>query len=207
VILPWQITKMSLINVTIPNVGGLAKAVAMSTIVGKTFPNGKPIPVVQETIDIRGGVDNYLGVAALTELGFQINDKEYYLNDCIMTVSQERNIVETALQGRDGTVKQFISDGDFSISVQAAISADSLLSNNNRYDITDEYPIDDLKDFIKNVLKAKEAIAVTSDWLDLWNIRTVVIKSYNFEQEVYSNRQTFTMQMLSDEPFEIKLLQ
>jgi hypothetical protein len=194
-----------IISVTVPNITGLAKAVAMSTIVGRTFPNGKPIPVVQEKVSV-GGPSAYLGVAALTELKFRYKGKEFVLNDCIMTVSQERNIIDTALQGIDGTVKQFISDGDFSITVQAAIAGDYLLSNNLEYDVTDAYPIDELNLFIENVLKPKQAIEVVSDWLDLWKIKTVVIKSYEFEQEVYSNRQTFTMQMLSDEPFEIKLL-
>ena len=195
----------NIISVTLPNVSGFAKALAMSTIVGKTFPNGKPIPVLQEKVSV-SGASAYLGVAALTELKFRYKGQEYVLNDCIMTVSQERNIIDTALQGRDGTVKQFISDGDYSITVQAAIGGDYLNSNQLGYDVEDAYPLTELNLFIENVLKPKQAIEVVSDWLDLWKIKTVVIKSYEFEQEVFSNRQTFTMQMLSDLPFEIKLL-
>ena len=194
----------NLITVTLPNASNIAKGVAMSTIIGKTFPNGKPLPVVKEKVGLKGNID-YLGVPALTQLQFRYDNQLYVLNDCIMSVTQERNIVETALSGRDGTVKQYISDGDFSISVQAAIANDYLMATNQQYEINDAYPEGEIKLFIK-LLKVKQALEVTSDWLDLFGIKSVVIKSYGFDQETFSNRQTFSMQMLSDEPFEIKIL-
>lgn len=195
---------MALIEVNIPTIrtlGGIASHVA----IGRGFPQGKSLEIVQEKVKLSGS-DIYLGVPALTELQLRYEGKVFVLNDCIMTVSQEKNIVQTALQGRDGTVKEYISDGDYSISVMAAIDNDYLLSGNQQFQSFDGYPISELKLF-SALLRAKEAIEVTSDWLDLFGIKTIVIKSYNFDQETYSNRQNFTMQMLSDLPFEIKLLQ
>jgi hypothetical protein len=181
----------SIINITIPTVAA--------------FAFGKPLKVGREETSLPNA-DEALGKPALTNLSFRSNNQIYTINDCIMTVNQERNIVETGLQGRNGTVKQYISDGDFGINVQASLTNDYLLSTEGLFESFDGYPLDELKLFIKNVLKVNTALEVTSDWLDLFGIRSVVIKSYDFEQETYSNRQTFTMQMLSDEPFEIKLL-
>ncbi len=163
----------------------------------------KPLKVVTEEVSFKK--ESYFGVALLTQLQLRFAGDVYVLNDCVMTVNQERNIVETNLQGRDGSVKQYISDGDYTIAVQAAIDNDSALATKQKFKTLDGYPMSEMK-FFMLLLRAKQAIEVTSDWLDLFGVRSVVIKNYNFEQETYSNRQTFTMQMLSDEPFEIKLL-
>src|SRR5688572_7578109 len=41
----------------------------------------------------------------------------------LFTVSQTKNIVKTAIQGRNGTVKQYISDGDYEITIRGIIDA------------------------------------------------------------------------------------
>jgi hypothetical protein len=196
---------MSIITVTLPNPTNIAKGLAISTVIGKTFPNGKPLPVVLDKSNLH--IDNsYLGVPALTELTIVDGKQSYVLNDCIMTVNQEKEIETTIVQGRTGgTVKEFIADGDYAISVQAAIAGDYLLSTNQNYTASDGYPIDEIKLFMK-LLKKPQALIVTSDWLELFGVRSVVIKSYSFAQETHSNRQNFTMELLSDEPYEIKLL-
>lgn len=196
---------MSIIQVTLPNPSNIAKGVAISTIIGKTFPNGKPLPVVLQDTNLYTTDDYYLGVPALTELAIKYNGNDYVLNDCIMTVNQEKKIITTDLQGRAGSIKEYISDGDYSISVQAAIAGDSLKSTNQQYESSDVYPMQELKLFMA-VLKVPEALVVSSDWLNIFGVKSVVIMSYAFEQETHSNRQNFTMQMLSDEPYEIKLL-
>ena len=195
---------MAIISVTIPNASNVAKGAAMSTVLGKTFENGKPLPVVIEKTNLQSNED-YLGVPALTELRIKYNGNEYVLNDCVMTVSMEKQVVQTFLQGRSGSIKEYIADGDYSISVQAAIASDKLASTNQKYEASDAYPVSEIKLFA-NVLKAPEALEVSSDWLDLFGIKSIVIMSYNFTQETHSNRQNFTMQLLSDEPYEIKLL-
>jgi hypothetical protein len=195
---------MGIIQVTLPNPSNIAKGVAMSTLIGKTFPNGKPLPVIQEKTNLHLNND-YLGVPALTELRIKYNGDEYVLNDCVMTVNMEKQIIQTYLQGRSGSIKEYIADGDYSISVQAAIAGDYLLSTNQQYESSDAYPIAEMKLFM-GVLKAPEALEVSSDWLDLFGVKSIVIMGYSFEQQTHSNRQTFTMQCLSDEPYEIKLL-
>lgn len=186
---------------TLPRFGS-GISVAKGLQVG--FGINEPLQVKYEEVRFTEN-ENYLGVPGLTELRLKYKENEFVLNDCILTVTQERNILETNLQGRDGTVKQYISDGDYHICVQASIAGDGANATNQNYDTASEYPLTEMAKFVK-LLTVKDALLVSSDWLDIFKIRSVVIKNYDITQETYSNRQTFTMQMLSDEPFEIKLL-
>jgi hypothetical protein len=45
-----------------------------------------------------------------------------------MDVSQERNIIRTAVAGKAGTVKQFIADGDYIINCQG-LTGESFATN------------------------------------------------------------------------------
>jgi hypothetical protein len=194
---------MAILQVTIPNIKAAAQGAAMTTILGKTFANGKPMPVVDnKDVGLVGAAPTYLGVPALTNLELRVDGTMLVLDDCIMTVTQEKNIVETKLQGRNGTVKEYVSDGDYLIDVQASIGGYFV----EQKDIEDEYPLAEFK-ALMDLLKKQKTIEVASDWLLLFDIKSIVIKSYGFAQETHSNVQSFSMQMLSDEPYEIKLMQ
>lgn len=113
----------------------------------------------------------------------------------LMTVNQTKNIVKTPVQGRNGTVKEYISDGDFSISVSGSISSDSL----------GVYPADKVDNLIK-VLNIADAIDVTSEFLFHFGISSVVVDSYSFPQESgVRNVQKFNISLTSDVPLEIKI--
>lgn len=197
---------MSLIQVTLPNPSNIAKGVAISTIIGKTFPNGKPLPVVLEKSNLKGNND-YLGVPALTELGIRYNGQEYFFNDCVLTVNQPTIIKTEIIEGREGgSVKEYICEGDFEINAEIGIGGDYLLSTKQEYQTSDAYPLTEIKQFI-SIIRAKMALEVTSDWLDMFGIKSVVVINKNATQQTHSNRQYFTLQLLSDNPYEITLLQ
>lgn len=145
----------------------------------------------------------------LTSLEIQLSKGQSFIfNEVVMSVSQERNIVTTPLQGRDGTIKEFISNGDYNISIDAGVMAGTNETENNDDETSflipnDEYPEAELKK-LGEILLAKRAIAVQSDFLDIFNIKSVVIKSFIITQETHSNRQSIQIQMLSDMPYEIK---
>jgi hypothetical protein len=147
--------------------------------------------------------DEWLGKPTLTSLALRFGTVAVTMAECLITVSQERNIVTTALQGRDGTVKEYISDGDYQIEVSAAIlpyasgAVDGGFKN-----VDDRYPLSELEDML-SLLKVKERLAVQSDFLTLFGVYSAVVKSYRFAQETHSNRQSFTLSLLSDEPYEI----
>ena len=54
----------------------------------------------------------------------------------IMTVNQQKNIVTTQIQGRDGTVKEEIGMGDYTITINGIITGKN-----------GHYPIDEVREF------------------------------------------------------------
>ncbi len=106
------------------------------------------------------------------------------------------------MQGRDGTIKEYISDGDYAITIDAAVCS----YDENDWEKSKAYPIEKLQELI-TFLKVKDGLEVQSDFLTLFNIHSAVIKTYGMVQETHSNRQSFQIQMLSDTPYEIKIQQ
>jgi len=119
----------------------------------------------------------------------------------IINVTQTRNIVTTAVQGRNGTVKEYISDGDYQISIKGVISSKYNNVAPFESDIT----------YINSVfamLKANIAIPVACNFLDMFQINSMVVMDYELGQiEGARNTISFSMNCLSDEPFEIKYTQ
>lgn len=145
---------------------------------------------------------DYNGVPTLTSLAFQYNGRRIELLECIVTINQEKNIVTTPMQGRDGTIKEYISDGDYAITIDAAVCS----YDENDWEKSKAYPIEKLQELI-TFLKVKDGLEVQSDFLTLFEIKSAVIKTYGMVQETHSNRQSFQIQMLSDTPYEIKIQQ
>jgi hypothetical protein len=128
------------------------------------------------------------------------NDKEttvgeLVINSVIISVSQSKNIVKTSIQGRSGTVKEYICDGDFSISVDGQIiDPDALV-----------YPEKRVKELVK-LLNIPMELAVTSEFLLRFGIFNVVVDSYSFPQQKGSrNVQPFTLSLSSEKPLELDL--
>lgn len=160
----------------------------------------QPLRPKEEDFTFNGS--DYNGVPTLTSLALQYKGKRVELLECIITINQEKNIVSTPMQGRDGTIKEYISDGDYSISIEAAVNNYSEIEETK----SKEYPIEKLEELIA-LLKVQDGLEIQSDFLTLFKITSAVIKSYGMVQETHSNRQSFQIQMLSDTPYEIKLQQ
>jgi hypothetical protein len=111
-------------------------------------------------------------------------------------VSQDKNIVMTSVQGRNGTIKEYISDGDYRISIKGILSENAI----------DYKPIEKIQKLIK-FCKANKEITTTSDLLrDEFGITSIVIKSYSLPQEPdMRNIQKFELVCYSDTPYEIKI--
>lgn len=148
-------------------------------------------------------INEMLGEPRLTSLALKFGELEMLFEECVLTVSQEKNIVTTPLQGRDGTIKEFISKGDFNITAELAVS--NYQKNSSESDQASfEYPKELLEQLIR-LLNTDDTIIVDSDFLTVFGIQSAVVMSYNLQQETHSNRQSLQIQMLSDEPYEIKI--
>lgn len=117
------------------------------------------------------------------------------INTVLFTVNQTKNIVKTEIQGRRGTVKEYISDGDFQITVNG-----SIVSSEPKV-----YPREAVNR-LKNLLEVPLPIQITSEFLNIFDISSVVVESYSFPQtRGVRNVQPFTIQLVSDEPLELQI--
>lgn len=106
----------------------------------------------------------------------------------LLTVMNQKNIIRTSLQGRNGDVLEYISDGNYQIKVEGKIFGNG--ANN--------YPQEAVQALIA-ICKAPQSITVTSDFLKMFDISSIAVLSYNIDQvEATRNYQEFTINCLSD---------
>jgi Domain of unknown function (DUF6046) len=123
------------------------------------------------------------------QAGNVINFPEVKLETVLVTVDQQKKIITTEIQGRNGTVKEYIGLGDYEISI------DGILTGTNGV-----YPVQKVLD-LNSVLTAPVALDITSNYINRLGIYNVVVQSFSFPQEMggYS-QQTFSIKCLSDTP-------
>jgi len=105
-----------------------------------------------------------------------------------------RNIVKTEIQGRNGTVKEYIGEGDAQISFRGVITG-----GNGHYPKQEVYNL-------MQLVKAPVSVPIVSDYLNNLGINAVVFDDRSFEQEEggYSY-QTFSVNAMSDAPVELHI--
>lgn len=135
----------------------------------------------------------------LTELTLcKENGETLVVNDAVVTVTQEKHIVRTTLVGLNGTIKEYICNGDYDISISVGIVA---VDSNGQ--IVDEYPKEGIRK-IREFLDENKAVDVTSVFLSIFGIGRMVVTRFSLKQETASNRQTIEVRALSDEDYVIK---
>lgn len=113
----------------------------------------------------------------------------------LLEVNQERLIQKTSIQGRNGTVKEYISDGDYMISIRGAMV--SPYSNH--------FPFSDITDLVR-FCKIQDSIAIASKFLGYFGINSIVIEKYRIAEKMGSrNEVPFEIQAVSDYPIEFLL--
>lgn len=116
------------------------------------------------------------------------------IDQVLMSVSQSKNIVTTAIVGRNGTVKEYIADGDYSISIQGALAS-------NKADV---YPVTEFANLLE-ILKAPVSVKVESEFLAQFDIQEIVVTNYDFPQVAgFRDLQYFSISAISDEPIELR---
>lgn len=154
-----------------------------------------------DQLTIQGGQFNELGNVIGPPQPFD----QLIIPAVIIEVSQTKNIVTTAIQGRNGTVKEFVSDGDFAITLTGVIVGRN--EGNEVVDIGNVYPDDDVKKLVI-ICKVPDILTLTSKFLnDVFGINEVVITDYNIPQrEATRDMQPFQINMLSDVPIDLEEL-
>jgi len=126
------------------------------------------------------------------------------MQTALVDVSMSKNIVKTAIQGRDGTVKEYVSLGDYLITIQGNIIG--ITEGNTVEDIGNVYPAIDTERLIQ-ICQIPDAIEVTSEFLQLFGISQMVISDFKFaELQGFRNMQPFQITALSDTPINLEEL-
>lgn len=137
------------------------------------------------------------GRYALCELTFENSKGErLIMNDAIVAISRSKNIVTTQMVGMNGTIKEYINDGDYNLNIVVGVAAvkDGV--------IVDEYPSEGLRN-LRTFLDDNEALNVHSEFLDVFDISSIVISSFSVSQDTASNYQSVSISAVSDEEYDI----
>lgn len=124
-----------------------------------------------------------------------INYEGIKLDSSLVTINQTKNIIQTQVQGRRGSVKEYISDGDYAVNIKAVIvSPDS-----------EKYPADEVRKFME-LMRAPVALKFQSEFIDRIGGFDLVVESYSLPQtQGFRNIQAVDINCISDEPLEIKV--
>lgn len=147
---------------------------------------------------------SYLGTPVYSPL--QIKDGNYTLNgkkisyrgidlkNVIYDVSYGKNVVQTAIVGRNGTVKELISLTDKTVNIKGV-----LVSPNT------EYPEEQVQRLLE-ITELQTDIEVISPFLALFKVYNLVILDCKFPmREGYRNLQAFELNCISDNPLEVSI--
>ncbi len=162
-----------------------------------TQGNGSPISMGEEAW--QGNEDYWLGRYALTDLVVEVPGKgSLLINDATMNVSLQKEVVKTALVGRKGTVKEYISNGDYQINISVG-----LVAVNDAGEIIDQYPERAMTQ-LREILEIGEALEVSSAFLDVFGVSKIVVTGFSAKQMTHSNRQVIEITALSDDDYVIE---
>lgn len=154
---------------------------------------------------IFGDLQNKSANNYVDQFGETKNFTPLKFHECTYQVNQSKNIVTTALQGFNGTVKEYVSDGDFSISIDGRLSGvyDDITDSFNS---SSQYPAEYVQDLVA-ALKVPAAIPMSNQILSgIFGINFVVVTNYGFPRNTAGmNYQQFTLDLISDRPIEIVL--
>lgn len=142
----------------------------------------------------------YLGTPVYSNLIFSANpntpeNEDLILNTVIMVIQRRKNIVKTELQGRDGTVKEYINKGDYQVLIRGEIVSELPLV----------FPVD-LVTALRNVLDLPSTIEVAGNFLSVFDVDTLVIETYEIgEKAGFRGSVPFRIQAISDDPIELQI--
>jgi len=110
------------------------------------------------------------------------------LDIALCEISNDRNVVKTKIAGLNGTIKEYMSDGDYSVNIKGSVV--NPLSNMP--------PIDELN-ALYIITSHPESLTVRSNFLDYFDIQKLVIEKPIIKQrEGMRNVVDFELQCISD---------
>jgi len=119
--------------------------------------------------------------------------EELLLPHCLIGLSVQKNIVRTALAGKDKAVIEIISIENYEISIRGFLMGE------------EEFPEEGLL-ALKRFFYANRALGVENDYLRMWDIHNIVIKSLKIPEAAgMVNVLPFELSACDDVPIEIEM--
>ena len=147
----------------------------------------------------QGSEDYWLGRNVLTDLVVRVPEKGVLtIPDVTINISKQKEIVKTAIVGRTGTIKEYITDGDYQLSISIGIVS---VDENNQ--IIDQYPESAIST-LREVLEENQSLEASSTFLDVFGINKIVVTGFSAKQMTYANRQVVEVSALSDDDYIIQ---
>ncbi|WP_298525283.1 DUF6046 domain-containing protein [uncultured Porphyromonas sp.] len=118
------------------------------------------------------------------------------LQDAVVSLTRTKQITTTQVVGLEGTVKEYISNGDYELSIQVGIQG------TDDGHIADIYPEGALRE-LRRYLDVNKALQVQSAFLDVFEVNRIVVKSFSLTQDTASNYQELSITALSDNEYNV----
>lgn len=123
---------------------------------------------------------------------------QLHLNDPIVEISRQKKIVTTEIQGRDGSVKEFVSSGDYAVTIKGILASDPTQGTEAR-----RYPTAQVQ-ALKELIDLPQALPVTGRLFKLFGIHNLVIMDHSWPSlPGFTNLQAYELRCLSDDPIEL----
>jgi len=207
-----------------PNIKGQAELIlktsggaAAKTAIHAAFVNYKEIAKEQGAFDITTLIETKkgkFGQPIFDEFSFlasQINPLTYETSvdfginairiidnftfeTALIEVNQTKNIVKTSISGMNGTVKEYMSNGDFIVNLKGVIVGDIANQRPDRNDLN----------ALVAFLNAPLTLPISCSFCEEFKINSVVVESYKFGQrEGARNIIDIEINMISDSAIEL----
>jgi Domain of unknown function (DUF6046) len=126
--------------------------------------------------------------------GKDISFEAIELKTALVSVSQAKQIIKTQIQGRDGSVKEYIGDDDYNVQIVGTLTGANGVQ-----------PLNDLIN-LKKLLNAPIPLDVSCEYLYSLGIFKLVVESYDLPQDAGGiSYQTFTINCISEIPKELRI--
>lgn len=123
-----------------------------------------------------------------------IPDTHFTFEIALLEITQPRYIIKTAIAGRNGTIKEYMSDGDYNIKLRGVLYSK----------VANKIPREDITKF-DILMTAPVALEIESDLLNCVGVYSVVCDRYTITQrEGVRNVFDIDVDFISDTPSEIE---
>lgn len=144
--------------------------------------------------DEQGEGTGLLGLPIFQRIYFDDKGDLLELTDALVDVSLHRIIIKTQINGMDGTIKEFISNSDYDVTIRG------FLIGSNPY----KAPEKEIRKFRKYFTDKKKQLSVTGKIFDLLGIDKLVVEEWSLPQlPTYINIRPFELKCVSDLGYEV----